>query len=552
MRQGKKLRITRSPVRQPTPQEPPFRIHVVAPESPKWWRELFEQRNCDPVFHVWADIAQSWRLLKQALNTPCEGVSLILEQLGPPPPGAVQIIEELTNRRIPVVCNRQIGQSNFVQADLFLDPTIVCRLAEMGHRRVLMPYSSDALLKLVPEFFGQRGSRSLFDEYGIKAAFEPLGRSPSMRRLCETISRHVQGKNGVTALFCYEPEIAARCREAARSLGLEIPDRLSVILAMETAGSTPLKSPVSCWWLNNRSGTRLAIDLLVNQIREVRATGRMPGPEIIRVEPFFIDRGTLGPAGKAIPAGKQPGAKEVWENRWPLNPTELRNRILSINSKPYKAASTAGANDWTPLDLEGIFNRQIGREHGWLGGFPLLHMPRGRQFIHGIPFLIAGGRFSDKPDCIVMRSSHAHAGKGRELPVRVELKIERKAQAVYLLHGSGWTENQKTFASYEFHYTNGTVEVVPIEPFKGGASSQPSEKAQIRGNIQDWWPSPFVPQLQFAHARHCVVTDGGDPFLYERYLYTLEWINPHPDETIKSLVIRSDSKSRLSIPGGGF
>ena len=43
------------------------------------------------------------------------------------------------------------------------------------------------------------------------------------------------------------------------------------------------------------------------------------------------------------------------------------------------------------------------------------------------------------------------------------------------------------------------------------------------------------------------MTDGGDPFLYERYLYTLEWINPHPDETIKSLVIRSDPKAEATL-----
>ena len=547
LRRGKKLHIVKSSDRRPGLEEPPFRIHVVAPGSPKWLQKQFEKCNCNAVFHVWTDPTQSWKLLQKTQDTTCEGVSLFLEQEVEPPPWAEHIIQSLIKRRIPVVCNPHIGQGNYVLADLFKDPTIMRRLAELGHQHVLVPYSSNLQKRLVPEFFNQHGYQSYFNKYSIKATYEQLGCSPTMRQLCNILARHVRGRNGVTAVYCFEQETVMRCCEAAHNLGIQIPAGLSVVYAAETSGPFPGKLPVSSWWLNNQSGNMIAIDLLVNQIREVRASGRMPGPEIIRVEPFFFDQGTLGPARKTHTNKKESAAEEFRNKRWLSDPDARIQQITAINTKPYPSAGRIQAGDWIPLELDGIFNRHLGREHGWLGDIPLLHMPRGRQFIHGVPFWIAGDHYSKKPDCVVLRSCHAHTGKGRQLPVMVKLKIERKAHAVYFLHGCGWTGNQKPFASYEFQYKDGAVEVIQLEPFKGGDSSPFSKRPQTCGNIHDWWPTPLVPQFQSAHARLYVVTDGGDPFLYERYLHSLEWINPHPDKKIRYLMIRSDPQAEATL-----
>jgi hypothetical protein len=359
------------------------------------------------------------------------------------------------------------------------------------------------------------------------------------------LTKHVSGKNGATALFCFEQETAVRCCEVARNLGMEIPANLSVLLALTTSGRTPGSQPVSTWWLSDRTGPRLAVDLVVSQIRYVRATGRMPGPETIRAEPVFIDRGTFGPAPgqRAAPSGPE----ELWQNRWPFDLVQRRQRIAVSNTTPYPSASKARADEWLALELDGIFNRQSGHEHGWLGGLPLLHMPRGRQTIHGVPFQIAGGHFSVKPDCLVMQSRHAHTSRGRELPAEVEVKIQRKVQAFYFLHGCGWTLGQKAFARYQFHYADGTLASVPLVAYKGGQTSRPVGKKLPRGNIQDWWPASHFTQFESAHARHYVVTDGGDPFLYERYLYTLEWANPHPNKKITRLVICSDPEAEATL-----
>jgi len=549
IRRGKKLHIIQSPVPGGTPQEPPFIIHTLSGGDEKWLRELFENRNCAPIFHVFSDITQCWALLEKTLKPPCEGVILAVGPDMIPPPNTIRLLKELIERRIPVVCNQPISQCNMVVSEMFNNPHFMRQLLETGHRRFLVPYSSDAQLKLLPKLSGHTGLTSVFDDFGLDAIYEPLGPAPSSKRLCEVLTRHVSGKGGATALVCFEEETAVRFCEAARSLGIKIPANLSVVLTLTTSGRTPGSQPVSAWWLSNQTGPRLAIDLAVSQIRHVRATGQLPGPETIRAEPVFIDRGTFGPAPGHRAANARPPAtpEDLWQNRWPLDLVQRRQRIAAVNTAPYPAASKARADEWLPLELDGIFNRLSGHEHGWLGGLPLLHMQRGRQTIHGVPFQIASGHFSGKPDCIVMRSIHAHASLGHQLPAEVKVKIAGKAQAFYFLHGCGWTLGQKSFARYEFHYADGTLASAPLVVYKGGPTSRPAGKKRPQGNIQDWWPAPQFTQFESAHARHYVVTDGDDPFLYERYLYTLEWINPHPDKKITRLVIRSDPEAEATL-----
>jgi hypothetical protein len=40
--------------------------------------------------------------------------------------------------------------------------------------------------------------------------------------------------------------------------------------------------------------------------------------------------------------------------------------------------------------------------------------------------------------------------------------------------------------------------------------------------------------------KHFVVTANGDPFEYERYLYTLEWENPRPRDILREIRISSN------------
>ena len=199
------------------------------------------------------------------------------------------------------------------------------------------------------------------------------------------------------------------------------------------------------------------------------------------------------------------------------------------------------------LDPGPVFNRQFAHEHGWTGEHPLANMPRGRQKIHGVPFHIAGGTFSEKSDCLVMRSIRARTGGGKPLPERVTIPVGRKARAVYVLHGCGYAERPGAFAWYEFHFANGKILKVPVVS-RGSDPAPGASGKKIRGaNIQDWWPGPVRPQFQARHARKYVVTDNGNPLSYERYLYTLEWVNPDSGNRLKSIVIRSDPGAEATL-----
>jgi hypothetical protein len=44
-----------------------------------------------------------------------------------------------------------------------------------------------------------------------------------------------------------------------------------------------------------------------------------------------------------------------------------------------------------------------------------------------------------------------------------------------------------------------------------------------------------------------VVTADGDPFEYERYLYTLEWENPHPKHALQEIRISSNPSQPATL-----
>ena len=64
---------------------------------------------------------------------------------------------------------------------------------------------------------------------------------------------------------------------------------------------------------------------------------------------------------------------------------------------------------------------------------------------------------------------------------------------------------------------------------------------KLKPNVQDWW-SGFE-QQDFPHAKFVTVFNPADPGEYERYLYTLEWVNPHPGEEIGRIEARVDPEA---------
>lgn len=531
------------------PAEPfPFQLYVVVPVMSPHQREYFERllsrNHCKATFHCWRDITQSWSLFERTRNTPCEGAILTLNDYFLPA-NAGQLINELVERRIAVVCNNgPPGRAS----QLMSDPgdaihAAVRQLAQSGHRRLLIPHTTRTPNRALRKFPGRISALELNQVEGVPERLRSDATALQIRRI---LARHLSGASPVTALLCTDPDLTLRFYAVARKMGVRIPGDLSILSAVEARGLANAETPVSAWCLNlEKSGTRLAIELLVAQIRHLRDTGQLPPPETIRIEPTYIDRGSVG-RGPGIE--KQPTVPvEISVSRWPSDPLKRRQQVEAINQEPYSEVQKAGERDWVFVDLAPFFNRQFSREHGWVADMPLLQMPRDRQIIHGVPFRIAGGYFSKRNDCLLLKSNRAHTSAGKPLPSVVNVPVHQRIQSVYFLHACGWATKPGEFASYEFQFSNGTRAVVPLVSYGSVSKDTPHMEKGKAANIQDWWPHPGLSQFKSANARHYVVTDGGDPYHYERYLYTLRWINPHPKRMVERLVIRSDPKADATL-----
>jgi len=547
-RQGYKLFPCNPVAPSRVASEAPFRLYIVAMVGfqEKWFRRNLESRNCAADYNFYSDPMEAWPLFERTLHAHCEGAYLSLEETVRPP-HAGRLLDKLLERNIPVVYEHLPGRCCQVMGYSLASTrrAAVRQLADAGHQRVIVPlFSAESMAPVL--VWSPRGA-SAFEEFGIEGVGKLMGRAPTARQYLRFLSESLAGRNRATALLCIEPEMAAGFCDAARKLGIGVPGDLSIVCTGESLSLTRQSTPASAWWLNPERECSLAVDLLVGQIRQMRATGKLPPPEVLRVEPTFFDRGTISQAPNT-PSARQPAPREEsgTDAPWHTDLPTRRRQVAEINHEPYPKASKARNEDWEPLDLHAVFNRQFAHEHGWVSDLPLLHMPRGRRVIHGVPFMIAGGAFSEKCDCLVLRSAHAHTGSKHPLPGEVTVKVGCRARAVYILHGCGWSQKPGPFASYEFRLAGGTAHRKLVVSY----GTNTSGKDVIGGrsaNIQDWWPWPNRPQFRSAHARRYVVTDGGDPLLYERYLYTLEWLNPHPDRPVESVVIRSDPKADATL-----
>ena len=195
-------------------------------------------------------------------------------------------------------------------------------------------------------------------------------------------------------------------------------------------------------------------------------------------------------------------------------------------------------NQWHSLDLTHLANHSMTRERGWLGADPLLHFSPGLRSVHEIPFEVIDGKKNSGQSVVTFKSPHTHSNKGTPLPSNVKLKLHKTVKALYFLHACGWVKWQEPFAEYIVHFKNGRTSKNPLIPV--GSSRHPSHKqsTRLKPNIQDWWRSEEA--QDFPHAMYAMVYNPAVPLEYERLLYTLEWINPHPKEEISFIEIEVD------------
>ena len=130
--------------------------------------------------------------------------------------------------------------------------------------------------------------------------------------------------------------------------------------------------------------------------------------------------------------------------------------------------------------------------------------------------------------------------ESKKLPIKTKFPLDCPVKALYFLHGCGFAK-PVSFAEYIMHFKNGKNETVQLIPI--GISPELARKrlGKLKPNIQDWWVE--FEQQDFPHSMHAIVFNQADPTEYERYLYTLEWINPRPKDEVDFIEIRVNPKA---------
>ena len=334
----------------------------------------------------------------------------------------------------------------------------------------------------------------------------------------------------VTAIVLHAPDILPHLLSATRRQSLHVPDDISIVCVDDSAGARAAHPPVTCAAFDRRAHGHLALDMLAWDIRRLRRPAGLPSRQRIRLEPTLVERQSVRVLG-AFPVATRPFATG---RAWSRDHSTRLHEAEDLRLRPHRVAGETQEKNFLPLDLRPLANRSLTRQNGWLGNQPLLHLPPGRVVAHGVPFEIIDERSNRGAAALVLRSQRPLTREEKPLPVTLSVPVGKAVRAVYFLHGCGHAAECQAFAWYDFILEGRRPISVPVV---ARGLSTPSRDA-LPPNIQDWL-SDF-PQFEAPGAKHFAVTSGGDPFEYERYLYTLEWENPRPRDVLREIRLSSN------------
>jgi hypothetical protein len=186
----------------------------------------------------------------------------------------------------------------------------------------------------------------------------------------------------------------------------------------------------------------------------------------------------------------------------------------------------AGAADLTysPIDLKAKANQYL-NEQGWFGDkhHTFADFPTGRQVLGGVPYEIYDFTTSPVPTVVMLGGN----GIPGNLPDSVTgIAVNQQADALFFLQAARIDQpmspddikNNRKFemADYEVHYSDGTIEKVPIFS-QFGVDNYKEESPTALPGAQIAWLNPYPADPNTAVA------------------YSMEWTNPHPDKVIDTI-----------------
>lgn len=336
-----------------------------------------------------------------------------------------------------------------------------------------------------------------------------------------------------TALVVYDEDHVGDVMKVLREQGVAVPEQLSVVAVGDGADARNARPPVTAAAFDSAQLGHLVLDQICKAIEQVRAVGRITSRARVLLGATIHRRASVKTIGTGQPANDDEDLLNRISRMWPNDLEARRREVAQLQAKPHRLASGLAASEFLPLDLSSVVNRSFTRQNGWLGHCPLLHIEPGRNTVHGVPFQIIDEKKNGGKAALVLRSQRA-AVIHSATPIQVAIPVGEPVRAVYFLHGCGFVGTPAPFAWYDFVFRGRKTVSLPLVARGLGEI----DDSRLQPNIQDWW-SDF-PQIERPDALPFAVTEEGDPFRYERYLYTLEWEAPEPGAVLEEIRISSN------------
>lgn len=428
-------------------------------------------------------------------------------------------------------------------------------LVAFGHEQIaLITFSSDVPYGPQWQHLGDRYAQACH-RYGLPESASRTERIPTdaFADVAGAWNRLGASAAGITGIVCPNPRMAQHLVALARKAHLAVPEDLSLVSLGDPPSAAAGDPPLTAISDESASVARIGL-LLLNEMagganRDQRRRFK------ITLEPSLLPRDSSAarPGGDKprLPLNSSRAGNRKWPHasNWSTNPRKRAAEAEAINQKPFPGGRTS-LSQFSPIDITRQANRACAHEHSWLGDEPLRNIPTGEVIFHGVPFRLINERENNSRGAIVVLSRKAHTSAGRPLPTSLTVPIRRRAEAIYILHAAGWSRHHQPFAEYSFPYDGQKGEVgecVNVVPYADLPPDHPDpDQWREESNIQDW--HPIHTRFESAHAMPCVITENGDPLLYERYLYAWRWINPHPELKVSALRIRTlDPSARATL-----
>ena len=451
---------------------------------------------------------------------------------------------EFDRLKIPyVVCEEAPPGHNLATDDLHgATASLISHLSGLGHTNLVCLGNPRRVHR-------SAAVRQAYEETCLRLGLQESARqlyevSSELRDVVRSTLRRMRSEcPAATAVLLSEADLIKVVLAAAKSENLHVPHDLSVVSVGDSVEARNSQPAVTCAGFESRTLGHVALDLVCQNLIEVRRTGRLLPRQRLRLEAALRLRASVAARTTGAMAGLDSGRNDAHRTSrvWPQAREQRLREAEESWQQPQSLAVGAPPGAFVPVDLSSLANRSFTHQNSWLGHLPLLHFSSGRKLIHGVVFDVIDERRNRGCAAVVLRSHRSLSTAGRLLPVEIAVPIRRRVRAVYLLHACGYAGEPAPFSWYDFYLSDHRPISVPMIA-RGMGEPSPDGPAP---NIQDWWPD--FPQFNGAGVRHLVVTENGDAFDYERYLYTLEWVNPHPDTELTTLYIRSNPTMETTL-----